>query len=377
MPTRHALVPLIAALAAAACQKTPLVQPADLEPRGEAVSADSAAPRAPAAAPNSDFATAQPGKSDPECEGPFQYAAEEKLTLNGKPATLNGYRLTLGTAPAGGPLAIGVVASLNDPSPANVRAFEGYIAAFKAKGAQAILIDGDSGDAEPAIEASLKTFAKSGLPVLALIGNREPKGAFLDAVAAVHKEFPNLINLNTVREVDFGGITLLSLPGYHDPKFLIAGQDGCVYHSEDLAALKKVAADLKTPILLVAHGQPHQEGSRALDRTAAPSVNAGDPALARLLVDAHIAFGVFANIIEAGGHAVSRNGDQAIPAGTFVDALYLNPGAGDTTPWAMNDGTSAKGLAAILEFKDGKGSYTVIKANPAPAAQGPAPSAAK
>ena len=188
-------------------------------------------------------------------------------------------------------------------------------------------------------------------------------------MTALHKEFPNLINLNKVREVDFGGLTLLSLPGYHDPKYLIAGQDGCQYHSDDLAALKKVAAGIKGPILLAAHGVPHQEGVLGLDRTAAPAVNAGDPNLTQLLADAHIGFGVFANIIEAGGKATNLKGDQVVPAGTMADTFYLNPGAADVTPWAMNDGSSARGQVALLQFHDGKGSYIMIKGS------GPLPSA--
>ena len=103
-------------------------------------------------------------------------------------------------------MTLGVVASLNDASPANLKAWEGFIQSFKQQGVQAILIDGDSGDNEAAIETALRTFAKSGLPVLALIGNREPKGAFLDAMTKVQKESKNLINLNHIREVDFGGL---------------------------------------------------------------------------------------------------------------------------------------------------------------------------
>ena len=156
-----------------ACDKTPLVQPQDLQPRMEKPAAP-AAPTPPAAP--KDYAESQPGKSDPDCVGPLEYTAEEKLTLNGKPATLNGYKLTLGTGPASGPIVLGVAASLNDGSPENAKAFEAYSSIFKARGAQAILVDGDTGDNQAAIEASLKAFAKSGLPVLVLIGNREPAG---------------------------------------------------------------------------------------------------------------------------------------------------------------------------------------------------------
>ncbi len=381
MSVRRALLTLFALVAVPACDKDlksgpqALVKPSDLEPR--AMDPKSTTPMPKEAPATTDYTASKPGKSDPECLGPLDYAPEEKLTIGGKPATLNGYKLTLGATP--GPVTLGILASFNEATPANLKALDTYFAAFKAKGAQAILVAGDNGDSVEAITGSLKAYARSGLPVFVLIGNREPKAAYIDAFAAAQKEAPNLVNLNRVREVDFGGLTVLSLPGYHDPKYLLAtqdGQQGCQYHTEDLAALQKVAAASKVPVLLVAHGIPHQDGPKGLDRTNAPSVNCGDPNLTRLLVDGHIPFGVFANIIEAGGQAVNLKGDQVVPQGTAVDSFYLNPGSADVTPWAMNDGTSAKGLAAIFELKDGKASYTVVKAEAAaPAAKTPAPAA--
>jgi len=53
----------------------------------------------------------------------------------------------------------------------------------------------------------------------------------------------------------------------------------------------------------------------------------------------------------------------------MAESFYLNPGAADVTPWAMNDGSSARGQVALLQFRDGKGSYLMIKGS------GPLPSA--
>src|SRR5580700_2177976 len=79
-----------------ACDKTPLVQPSDLQPKME----KPAAPAAPTPPPPAkDYAESQPGKSDPDCVGSLEYGVPEKITLAGKPATLNGYRLTLTSAP--------------------------------------------------------------------------------------------------------------------------------------------------------------------------------------------------------------------------------------------------------------------------------------
>ena len=50
------------------------------------------------------------------------------------------------------------------------------------------------------------------------------------------------------------------------------------------------------------------------------------------------------------------------PLAETVFALQLvRTGAADTIPWAMNDGSSAHGLAAIFELKDGRGSYSIVK----------------
>ncbi len=356
MARLSALAPtLLLALAVGGCQKP--VQPA---PAQAAVAPAVSAP-APAAAGTQAFAASLPGKSDPECVGPLDFAPPETIAAGGHSWKLNGYRLTL-DAPSGAPVTLGVLANLNEPSTENSKAIEAYLSFFKEKGAQAIVVDGDSGENAETIEGTLTPLAKSGLPLLVVIGNRESKGGFLDAIAALQKQFPNVFNLSKAREIDVGDVKLLSLPGYHDPRYLLAGTDGCLYHSDDLKALKAVAASLKGPIVLVSHGPPHGEGPHALDRVQSPPGNVGDPNLTTFIAEARIPFGIFANIIEAGGTATSLHGDRTIAPGTWSDELYLNPGAADTVPWSMNDGTQARGIAAVLSFKDGKAAYQLFRA---------------
>ncbi len=317
-------------------------------------------PAAPVAAGPVTFAPSTSGKSDPECLGPLDFSVPETVTYAGHSATLNGYKLTL-DVPKTGPVVLGVLANVNEPSPANLQAIGSYLEFFKQKGAQAILVDGDSGESAEAIAGVLRPIAKSGLPVLVLIGNREPKGGFLDAISSVQKEFPNVFNLSRAREVDLGSVALLSLPGYHDPRYLIAGADGCLYHTDDLKALGRLASQLKSTVVLASHGPPHGEGLHAIDRVQSPPGNVGDPNLTDFLATNQIHFGVFANIIEAGGNATSLHGDRAIGPDEVSPELYLDPGAADTVPWAMNDGTTAHGLAAVLRIQDGKASYSLLR----------------
>jgi len=228
------------------------------------------------------------------------------------------------------------------------------------------VVNGDSGDTTEAIEGVLRPLAKFGVPVLVNIGNREKKANFAEAMAAVSKESPNVFNLSRVREVDLGPVVLLSLPGYHDPRYLIGGKEGCLYHTGDLDRLKQAAAQAKGPVVLVSHGPPLGAGPGAIDRVQSPPGNVGDPNLNQLLKDGNIQFGVFANIIEAGGIATTLNGERQIAPETYEPVLYLNAGAGDTTPWSMNDGTQGRGMAETLSFQDGKAAYALYREPPAP-----------
>jgi hypothetical protein len=327
-------------------------------PPVKAAVAPPVAPPPPAAVPA--FVPSSPGPTDPDCVGPMDPAIPTKLTLNGKPATLNGYRLSLTVDPEK-PVVLGVLGNLDEPSPENLKAIADYLGFFKSRGAMAIVVDGDSGDTTESIQGVLKPLAKSGLPVLVNIGNREKKANFLEALAAVRKEFPNVFNLTKVRQVDLGSVTLLSLPGYHDPRYLIAGKDGCTYHTGDLDKLKQAASQQKGTVVLVSHGPPLGAGPGAIDRVQSPPGNVGDPNLNQLLREAHIPFGIFANIIEAGGMATPLNGERKIAPDTFEAELYLNTGAADTTPWSMNDGTKTRGMAEVIVFQNGKAAYTVLR----------------
>ena len=121
---------------------------------------------------------------------------------------------------------------------------------------------------------------------------------------------------------------------------------------------KIIAAAGDKSVVVLSHGPPKQEGVEALDRTL-EQANVGDPALAKLLADAGVKFGVFSNIQEAGGRATNLAGSEILSADEPHDALFLNPGAADSVSWKMNDGSRSVGMAAVLTLDDGKGMFTI------------------
>lgn len=362
MNVRVLVVIPVAALTLAACAEKKAPEPKPAEPTPVA------RPTPAPAKTDASIASAS-GKSDPECLGPIDTGVPEKFTIAGKALELNGYRLKLETADADDTAVIGVIADANEASPENLFNIERYLKFFADNGVELVMVAGDSGDDRAAIEAVLRKIATSGLPTVAIAGNREAKSDFVDAVNAVRKDQPNLVNGNRVRRIDWDDVDVLTLPGYHDPRYIHAGESGCQYFKEDLDALAKLAAEADHPVLLVAHGVPRGEAPAGIDAIAGDKPeerkNVGDPNLAAMLASAKIPFGIFPNIKEAGGRAVADlAGSKTVPEGQKSEALYLNPGSADSLPWTMNDGSTARGLAAAVTVKGKQASYRLYKAPP-------------
>lgn len=349
---RRALVAsaILSLLAATACEeKKPAPPPKPVEK-----------PTPPPAKPEDKASAASvPGKSDPECVGPVELGVPEKFKIGAKEATRNGYKLTLEPADADGEARLGVLANVKEDTGENLFNLERYLAWFKEQKAEAILVAGDSAETASGVERVLATIGKSGLPVLVIAGNRESKGEYLDGVAAARKTAPNIIDMNKVRFADLGTATVLSLPGYHDPRFLHS-ESGCQYHKDDVDGLAKLAAEAKSPVVLMSHSPPRGETKDAIDY-ATGAGNVGDPNINGAL--AKIPFGVMANIHEAGGRAQSDAvGKGLVKENTPSDVLYLNPGPADSVRWTLNDGSESRGMAAMLVVKGKQASYTLLRA---------------
>src|SRR5438132_2660716 len=277
-------------------------------------------------------------RSDPACAAPFDTpGAREKLRT------------------ATGELKIGVLAGLKDADEENVAFIRKLVAELKRRGAEALIADGDLGDNPDEQETLLGSLAESGLPVLAIAGNREVRSE-LDAVEAeLRKKGSRIVDLSHTRIVDLGDVTVVGLPGAFERRQLHA--DGaCVYAQKDIDAVSAALDRIRPTALLVAAVPPRGHDGRALDVSEAQ--NLGDPRLAPLLRKAQ--FGIFGEVWESGGRAVDGRG-APVPPNTESAQLYLNPGAADRTPWPMTDGTTVAGQATLLTVRGRNASWEPVR----------------
>ena len=259
---------------------------------------------------------------------------------------------------------LGLLAAVKDFSPDTQANLKVFVAAFQKAGVAGIVVDGDSAygvDDQDSTLTDLYTWlGDQGLPVYAIIGNSESRSSFNRALLAAYRKHPNVINLDLVRRVEGDGFTLVSLPGYYDARY-IHESAGCRYTPEDAQELSRIVRGAPSPVVLVTHGPPRQAGKLALDTTD-DGHNVGDPDLATAIAEAHINFGVFGHILEAGGRATDLEGKKLVKPGQAVPALYVNPGPAFADPWGLNGGGVSHGMAAILTIKNGKGEWQPIRA---------------
>jgi len=296
-------------------------------------------------------------KADSWSEAGFRY------TVSGARAEVHG---------AGKEARIGLLAAVKDFSAETRANLETFMAAFRKAGVSAIIVDGDSaygvGDQDSTLTELFTWLGEQGMPVFGIIGNSESRSSFNRALLAAFRSRPNVFNLNLLRRVEGDGFTLVSLPGYYDRRY-IHESAGCQYKPEDAQELSRIARGAPSPVVLVTHGPPRQEGRAALDVTV-DGHNVGDPDLAVAIAQAKIRFGVFGHILEAGGRATDLEGKKAVKAGQAVPALYVNPGPAFADPWSLNSGGVSRGMAAILIIKGGKGEWQQVKAGGAKPAKG-------
>ena len=305
-------------------------------------------------------------ESETTCVGPADKAfdATDTWTSGGFTFSVAGARASVHAAekPAAGRL--GVLAAVKDFSPETQANLRSFLGAFRKAGVSAIVVDGDSAsgvDDQDSTLAELFGFlGAEGLPVYGIIGNSESRSAFNRALLTAFRAHPNVLNLDLVRRIEGDGFTLVSLPGYFDKRY-IHESAGCRYKPEDTQELLRLAKGAPSPVVLISHGPPLQEGRTALDVTE-DGHNVGDPELAAAIAEARIHFGIFGHILEAGGRATDLAGRKTIKAGVPAPALYLNPGPAFADPWNLNNGGVSHGMAAILTIKNGKAEWQPLRA---------------
>jgi hypothetical protein len=238
-----------------------------------------------------------------ECAAPIETGPLVELTLGTRAAKQMGSRLRFQDADADGTLKFGVLGPVNEDSGAVILALRKYVKFFQAEKVDAIFLTGDSGEVEPKRMTHILTeLGLSKLPIFTIIGNRECRGAFTEAVNAAKALGVPVVNLNEIRVIDFPELRLVTLPGYHDANF-IACAPGCQYLQGNIDEVAEEAKAATVPVALVAHGPPHGAGKTSLDY--ADSSNVGDVNVATLLSGNNFSFGFFSNIKEAGGRPSS------------------------------------------------------------------------
>lgn len=307
-------------------------------------------------------------RADKECAAPIDPGPVTEVKFGDRAAKLTGARLSFTDKDADGALNFGVLGPVNEDSGLNMIALKKYVKFFQDEKADAILVTGDVGEVANGISRVLEELAASKLPVFVVIGNRECRAEYTDGVNASKAKLPNIVNLNEVRVVEFPELTLVSLPGHHDPNYINC-KTGCQYLKSTVAEVVTAAKEAKTPVALIAHGPPHGNGNQALDFAGAGG-NVGDDAITRAIVEGKISFGMFSNIKEAGGRATKdAEGTQLAKEGEASKTLFLNPGPADTMGWTMNDSTESVGMAAVFSLKDGSATFKVLRLKPPTAAE--------
>lgn len=307
-------------------------------------------------------------RADKECAAPIDPGPVTELKFGERAAKQAGARLTFADKDADGALTFGVLGPVNEDSGLNMLALKKYVKFFTDEKADAIVVTGDVGEVAGGISRVLEELAATKLPVFVVIGNRECRAEFTDGVTAAKAKFPNVVNLSEVRVVEFPELTLVSLPGYHDPNYINC-KTGCLYLKSTVDEVVRAAKEAKTPVALIAHGPPHGNGNQALDFAGAGG-NVGDAAISKAIADGNIGFGFFSNIKEAGGRASKNSeGTELLKEGEASKTLFLNPGPADTMGWDMNDSTKSVGMAAVVTLKEGQASFKMLRLKPATAAE--------
>src|SRR5205085_3695391 len=125
------------------------------------------------------------------------------------------------------------------------------VAELARRGADVLVADGDLGDNADEQETLLGTLTESGLPVLAVAGNREVRSELDAAEAELRKKGARIVDLSHVRVADLGDATVVGLPGTFDRRQLHS-EGACVYVQRDIDAVSAALDRIAPPVVVVA-----------------------------------------------------------------------------------------------------------------------------
>jgi Icc-related predicted phosphoesterase len=267
-----------------------------------------------------------------------------------------------------GPLTIGVLGAIKDATDDTKKNLLKAKAAFAKAKVDVLLLNGDVAETAEITDVARMIGDVFGddRPIFLHSGNSEWTSGFTNAFAELEKAHPAVFNMNLIRDVDLGGIHLVSLPGWSVKQFVKQG--GCHYearHVDEIRARLQAIKDRGERAILTAHGPPRGPDKASLDRTW-DFGNVGDEALATLLQDGVVDIGIFGHILEAGGRATSdpvKHRPLPLPMKKPVDRLFVNVGSASSTGVALLTKKTSRGMAAVVavDTDTGRAKVTFLK----------------
>jgi Icc-related predicted phosphoesterase len=296
-----------------------------------------------------------------QCPGPFTSVKnKDSIKAGGQNIDRDGSTWEIkGQTKVAGTLNIGILGAIKDAGRDTKKNLTTFANWFKQNKVDIVVANGDIALDEFDLEEVFIELGKLGVPVVVFAGNSESRTSFNRTATEVARKVPALINGNWARHIRWGKFSLWTLPGYHDKKFLY-GRNGCLYERKHIRALGKQIAKNRSQInVLLAHGPPLYSGKVALDRIT-DGKHVGDKWMTKLIKDYSIKWGIFGHILEAGATLATKMGKRPASANSKQKSLYVNAGSANGLPWGMNDGSTLRGLAAIMTL-DGKTGVVKLK----------------
>jgi Icc-related predicted phosphoesterase len=257
---------------------------------------------------------------------------------------------------------MGALAGIAEPSEENLNNIDRALDAFRQAGVSIIVVVGGVGKTEKEMGPVLERLSQAPVPTLLVPGAQESFDELRRAIARVSDAYPQLIDMTRVRRLRIGGITLLSLPGHHNPFYLEAKERGCAYIDKDVEATLALAEEKRDNVLL-SPAPPRGVGPEAVDR-ARGDVNIGDPLLAGALAKSSVAFGIYGYVYESAGHATLSDGVTVVPEGVASSSLMLQVGSAEAVPLTLSSGGRVAGVAQIVEIAGGSAKFRTISLVP-------------
>lgn len=314
-----------------------------------------------------------------ECVGPFDsIIAPEELQLGGKTYRLSGSHLSVTTPDADDEVRFGVMSSVKDYSEETQANLKQFLAWFQQEKIEWLVLNGDIAGDEEEFEDILTLVGETKIPTLVSIGNFESRGSYFRVVSAMAKKYPTIVDQDFVRVIEADDVTIVSMPGYYNRKFLHTGS-GCLYKPEDVTKLLDVTEKLQGPKLLISHGPPKGVGPKSIDVIADGKANVGDPEMTKLIKLGGISFGIFGHILESSGRAVGLDFATPVAQDTWVKNLYINAGNANGLPWELLDGSTMVGSASVFAVKGQKAKFKhkILRTSQVSSGQEPVISAAQ